>query len=74
MTVDAIAPPRSLSVVIPARDAAAVIDGCLEALLAQQVELPFDVVVGIGPSKDDTVGRVEAWSARDARSKARLFV
>lgn len=67
MTVDAIAPPRSLSVVIPARDAAAVIDGCLEALLAQQVDLGFDVVVAIGPSNDDTVGRVEAWAARDGR-------
>ncbi|MEM8705326.1 MAG: glycosyltransferase family 2 protein [Actinomycetota bacterium] len=67
MTADLTAPPQSLSVVIPARDAAGVIDGCLTALLSQECELDFDVVVAIGPSRDDTVARVEAWCADDPR-------
>ncbi|MEO0493541.1 MAG: glycosyltransferase family 2 protein [Actinomycetota bacterium] len=67
MTADLSAPPLSLSVVIPALDAAEVIDGCLTALLDQNVDLDFDVVVAIGPSRDDTVARVEAWARHDPR-------
>ena len=67
MTADLSTPPLSLSVVIPARDAAEVIDGCLEALLAQDVELEFDVIVATGPSGDDTAARVDAWAVRDPR-------
>ena len=67
MTADLSTPPLSLSVVIPARDAAEVIDGCLEALLAQDVELEFDVIVATGPSGDDTAARVDAWARRDPR-------
>ena len=65
MTADLSTPPLSLSVVIPARDAAELIDGCLEALLAQDVELEFDVIVATGPSGDDTAARVDAWAVRD---------
>ena len=67
MTADLSTPPLSLSVVIPARDADEVIDGCLEALLAQDVELEFDVIVATGPSGDDTAARVDAWVVRDPR-------
>ena len=67
MTADLSTPPLSLSVVIPARDAAEVIDGCLEALLAQEVDLEFDVVVAAGPSRDDTAARIDAWATRDPR-------
>ena len=67
MTTDLSTPPLSLSVVIPAREAAEVIDSCLSAVLAQQVEREFDVVVAVGPSRDDTVARVDAWAERDPR-------
>ena len=67
MTTDLNTPPQSLSVVIPARDAAEVIDGCLSAVLAQEVDLEFDVVVAAGPSRDDTAARIDAWATRDPR-------
>ena len=54
--------PRSLSVVIPALNAAEVIDRCLDAVLAQSLDLDFDVVVAVGPSLDDTAARVDARS------------
>ena len=67
MTTDLNTPPQSLSVVIPARDAAEVIDGCLSAVLAQEVDLEFDVVVAAGPSLDDTAARIDGWATRDPR-------
>ncbi|MEM9466037.1 MAG: glycosyltransferase family 2 protein [Actinomycetota bacterium] len=60
-------PPRSLSVMIPALNAGSVIDRCLDAVLAQDVDLDFDVVVSVGPSTDDTAARVDARAAADAR-------
>ena len=59
--------PRSLSVVIPALNAAEVIDRCLDAVLDQDVDLAFDVVVAVGPSTDDTEARVDAVAGRDPR-------
>ena len=59
--------PRSMSVMIPALNAASVIDRCLDAVLAQELDLAFDVVVSVGPSDDDTAARVDARAARDAR-------
>lgn len=59
--------PRSLSVMIPALNAAAVIDRCLDAVLAQDLDLDFDVVVSVGPSEDDTAARVDARAALDPR-------
>ncbi len=43
------------------------IDGCLSAVLAQEVDLEFDVVVAAGPSRDDTAARIDAWATRDPR-------
>ena len=59
--------PRSLSVMIPALNAGAVIDRCLDAVLAQQVEVDFDVVVAVGPCIDDTEARVDRRAAIDVR-------
>ena len=56
-----------MSVMIPALNAASVIDRCLDAVLAQELDLAFDVVVSVGPSEDDTAARVDARAARDAR-------
>ena len=59
--------PRSLSVMIPALNAGSVIDRCLDAVLVQEVDLEFDVVVSVGPSNDDTAERVDARAAVDPR-------
>ena len=48
------APLPSLSVVIPALNAANVIEACLEAVFAQEYSGPLDVTVAVGPSGDDT--------------------
>jgi glycosyltransferase involved in cell wall biosynthesis len=60
-------PPRSLSVMIPALNAGSVIDRCLDAVLAQEVDLDFDVTVAVGPSIDDTAARVDSRAATDRR-------
>ena len=60
----------SISVVIPALDAGGVIDGCLDAVLAQDGCPPFDVWVAIGPSTDDTRAIVDRRAAGDARVHA----
>ena len=56
-----------MSVMIPALNAGAVIDRCLDAVLAQEVELDFDVIVSVGPSTDDTADRVDRRAAADPR-------
>ena len=61
------APIGSISVVIPALDAGAAIDQCLDAVLAQTDCPPFDVWVAVGPSSDDTAARVDARAAADDR-------
>lgn len=59
--------PASLSVIIPALNAGSVIDRCLDSVLAQDLDLPFDVVVSVGPSNDDTAARVDARVVEDPR-------
>ncbi|MEM9200844.1 MAG: glycosyltransferase family 2 protein [Actinomycetota bacterium] len=59
--------PTSLTVMIPALNAAGVIDRCLDAILAQDVEIDFDVVVAVGRSADGTADRVDARAADDGR-------
>ena len=58
---------HKVGVVIPALNAAEVIDRCLDAVLHQDVAIDFDVVVAVGPSHDDTAARVDARSAADSR-------
>ena len=53
-----------ISVVVPARDAAATIDAQLEALAAQEVEGPWEVVVSDNGSSDATADRARAWASR----------
>jgi glycosyltransferase involved in cell wall biosynthesis len=60
-------PVPALSIVIPARDAAATIDAQLEALLAEDWLAPFEVVVVNNGSRDATTAIVERYAARDAR-------
>lgn len=55
--------PR-VSVVIPALDASAWIDDQLAALAAQDVPVPWEVVVADNGSTDDTAARVAAWRDR----------
>jgi glycosyltransferase involved in cell wall biosynthesis len=54
------------SVVVPARDAGAVIDGQLEALAAQTYDGDWELIVVDNGSSDDTVARVLRWSDRIA--------
>lgn len=56
----------AVTVVIPARDAAATIDDQLRALVAQDHGGPIHVIVADNGSTDATVGRVEAWRPRIA--------
>lgn len=60
-------PVASISVVVPVLDAAAEIDDCLRAILAQTDCPPFDVWVAAGPSTDDTGPRLRNWTAADER-------
>ena len=55
---------RVVSVVIPARNAAATIDDQLEALAAQEVDDPWEVVVSDNGSRDTTAARARAWASR----------
>jgi glycosyltransferase involved in cell wall biosynthesis len=56
-----------LSVVIPVRDAATTIRGQLDALLAQEWDGAFEVVVADNGSTDATRAVVEEYAARDER-------
>ena len=64
MTGDAV---PELSVVVPARDAAATIDGQLEALLAEEWDQPWEIVVVDNGSRDATKAIVDRYAARDPR-------
>lgn len=54
----------SLSVVIPAFNAASTIDTQLAALAAQDYRAPSEVIVADNGSSDDTRARARAWSTR----------
>ncbi len=53
-----------ISVVVPARNAAGVIEGQLAALAAQVVAEPWEVIVADNGSTDDTAAVVAAWADR----------
>jgi glycosyltransferase involved in cell wall biosynthesis len=57
----------ALSVVIPVRDAADAIRGQLDALLGQEWDRPFEVVVADNGSSDGTAAVVEEYARRDPR-------
>src|SRR4051812_13093368 len=59
------APPR-VSVLLPARDAAATVDEAMASVLGQTLPA-FEVIAVDDGSADDTAARLEAWAARDAR-------
>lgn len=59
--------PRSISVVIPARDAAAYIEQQLAALAAQRCPVPWEVVVADNGSRDGTRELVARWEKRFTR-------
>lgn len=63
MTVDR---SPAVTVVIPARNAAATIDAQLASLADQDHDGPLHVIVADNGSTDDTVARVEAWTDRFA--------
>lgn len=46
--------PRLVSVVVPARNAAATLPVAVESALSQRCPWPLEVVVAVGPSEDDT--------------------
>lgn len=56
--------PPALSVVVPARDAAATIEATLEGLAAQEVPGGIEIIVVDNGSLDDTPERVEAAGVR----------
>ena len=53
-----------ISVVIPVRDAAAVLSGQLRALADQQVDEPWEVVIADNGSADDLAAVVAVWRER----------
>jgi len=63
-------PLPSVSVVIPARDAAATLDACLESVFEQDYQGSYDVVIAVGPSGDDTARVSRRWAALDPRVTA----
>jgi GT2 family glycosyltransferase len=59
---------RSVSIVIPTHNGAALVDDCLVALLPTlPASIDVEVVIVDDASSDDTRMRVAAWSARDSR-------
>jgi succinoglycan biosynthesis protein ExoA len=61
------APMPSISVVIPALNAANVIEDCLVAIFAQEYDGPLDVTVAIGPSSDGTEELLERLATYEPR-------
>jgi glycosyltransferase involved in cell wall biosynthesis len=53
-----------ISVIMPTWNAATTIDAQLEALAAQEVDGPWELVVSDNGSGDATVARVRAWASR----------
>jgi glycosyltransferase involved in cell wall biosynthesis len=60
----AMTPVPDVSVVVPARDAGAVIDEQLAMLAAQTYAQPFEVIVVDNESRDHTRARADAWRDR----------
>jgi succinoglycan biosynthesis protein ExoA len=56
-----------VDVVIPALDAAATLDSCLDAVLQQDYDGPVGVVVAVGPGRDATREIAEARARDDSR-------
>jgi GT2 family glycosyltransferase len=54
-------------VVIPVLDQAALLDEQLQALAAQELTVPFEVVIADNGSRDGTVAVIARWSDRDPR-------
>jgi len=65
------APGIAVSVVVPAHNAAATIGGTLEALSAQDLQAPYEVIVVDDGSSDDTASVVER--VRAAHGRIRLI-
>jgi glycosyltransferase involved in cell wall biosynthesis len=61
--------PRSLSVVVPCRNGAALLPRQLDALLAQEYDGCFEIIVADNGSTDDTMTVAEGFAARDPRVK-----
>lgn len=59
---------RAVTVVIPARDAATLVEGCLRTVVPQAEAMGAEVVVVDDASTDDTAARSEALGARVERS------
>lgn len=62
-------PGGAVSVLIPARDEEANVDGVVQSVIdaAGQGDLPFEVLLLDDASEDRTAELVNAWSARDSR-------
>lgn len=61
------APLPSLSVVIPALNAANVIEACLDAVFAQEYSGALDVTVALAPSDDQSQEILNEWQAKEPR-------
>jgi hypothetical protein len=59
-------PSSQVSVLLPARDAAATIDEAMASVLAQTMP-DFELVVVDDGSADDTAQRLDGWASRDRR-------
>lgn len=50
-----------ISVIIPAYNASAYIDRCLESLIQQNINVPYEIIVVNDGSKDDTLIKLQQW-------------
>lgn len=55
-----------IEVIVPIRDGAPLLDGCLEAIRAQTLQ-PVRIHLGVGPSSDETAARATRAAASDQR-------
>ncbi|HEV3230212.1 MAG TPA: glycosyltransferase family A protein, partial [Solirubrobacteraceae bacterium] len=61
--------PRLISVIIPARDAAASLTEQLDALARQDYPGSWELIVADNESRDDTAGVARAWMKRHRRGR-----
>ena len=67
MSKDNIQNEIDVSVVVPVYNAEKTIDRCVESLLAQQTQYPYEVLLINDGSKDGSLNILRRWQTRDSR-------
>ncbi len=61
--------PPKISVIIPTKNEALLLPGCLMSLANQQTNVPFEIIIVDTKSTDGTIGIAESFGARIIREK-----